>query len=89
MVCCCCSVDATKTRHRLGHLVRNTVLDSGNCEMREVRIKGKLHLALYATKDIIKAEELCYCYGESTRNLWWAEKVLYNKLICDLIVMLL
>ena len=65
---CCCSVDATK-HNRLGDLVRNTGLDSGQCEVWEVRIKAKLHLALYATKDIIEAEELCYSYGESTRNL--------------------
>ena len=40
LICCCCRDDATK-HNRLGHLVRNTGPDRGNCEMREVRIKAK------------------------------------------------
>lgn len=39
-------------------------------------VKGKPHLALFATKAIHIGEEVIYDYGDETRNLWWRKQVL-------------
>jgi len=53
---------------RLGRLV-NDSKNKPNCRMKKVLINGKLHLCLFAIRNIAPREELLYDYG--TTDLWW------------------
>ena len=70
------SIDATKTKGRLGQLVNDAPARSANCRMKLLEVNSQPRLCLFAVKDIAVDEELLYDYGVS--NLWWRQKVTYG-----------
>ncbi|CAL8270436.1 unnamed protein product [Arctogadus glacialis] len=57
-------VDAAKEDGSLGRLVNDNHVNP-NSEMKIIRLDGKPHLCLFATKDISPGEEITYNYGDS------------------------
>lgn len=68
-----CSVDATAESNRLGRLVNHS--RNGNLVTRIVEVGKQPRLILVAKDDIAEGTELCYDYGdrsrESIRNHPW------------------
>ncbi|XP_021341581.1 N-lysine methyltransferase KMT5A-A-like [Mizuhopecten yessoensis] len=63
-------IDATNTTGRAGSLVNDGILMKHfNCKIRKIIINGKVHLALFATRQITRGSEILYDYGED--DLWW------------------
>lgn len=65
-----CSVDATFSSGQ-GRLVNDALPNKANCNcvMRKMKVGSRIHLALYALRDIIIGEELRYDYG--VKDLPW------------------
>jgi len=77
---CCYSMDSTKlTGDGLGRYVNDAVACETNTKMRVVEIDKRPHLALFATKNILPNEEICYDYG--VPDLPWRTKVHFVVLI--------
>ncbi|XP_068746319.1 uncharacterized protein [Montipora capricornis] len=66
----CFCVDATFSSG-LGRLVNDALPNKANCNcvMRKMKVGSKIHLALYALRDIMIGEELRYDYG--VKDLPW------------------
>jgi len=47
----------------------------GNCKMKKVSVDDKIHLCLFAVTDIAIGDELRYDYGETSKQLYWRNKV--------------
>lgn len=60
------SVDATKETDRLGRLINHS--RCGNLVTKVVEVKGTPRLILIAKRDIDVDEELCYDYGDRSRE---------------------
>lgn len=65
------SVDATFSP-RLGKMVNDATGKQQNAAMRQITVDGKLHLAMFAIKDVEEGEEVRYDYG--VRDLPWRKK---------------
>lgn len=65
-----CSVDAIFSSG-LGRLVNDALPNKANCNcvMRKMKVGSRIHLALYALRDIMIGEELRYDYG--VKDLPW------------------
>ncbi|XP_060083514.1 uncharacterized protein LOC132562769 [Ylistrum balloti] len=71
-------IDATNTTGRAGSLVNDGILIKHfNCKMKKITLNGKVHLALFATRQIDSGSELLYDYGED--NLWWRKSCEQNN----------
>ena len=53
----------------LGRLVNDASSNKANCIMKKIKQGAKIHLVLYALRDIMIGEELRYDYG--VRDLPW------------------
>ena len=53
------------------HLANDKEKSQANAEMKKLVINRKPHLALFATKEILPGDEICYDYGDDVENLWW------------------
>ena len=70
-----CSIDASNTTERMGHLVNDAPASEANCYMKLIYVKGSSQLFLFATQTIKPGDELSYDYGDKVANLWWRAKV--------------
>lgn len=69
---CTCSVDATFSK-RKGRYVNDGYGGQQNSVMKVIEVTSIPHLALFATQNIKKGEEICYDYGVLT--LPWRKQV--------------
>ena len=77
-----CSIDATRTYGRLGHMVNDINMKEENCRMRLLTKLGAPRLCLFAQTAIEIGDELSYDYGDTEKNLWWRKKVCMLQVIC-------
>lgn len=70
-----CSIDATHaSKSRMGRMVNDSDIPSEkNSKMRKIIVKGTMHLALFATKEINIGDEILYDYGDE--NSWWRKVI--------------
>ncbi|GIX91505.1 hypothetical protein CEXT_618581 [Caerostris extrusa] len=59
-------IDATKESDRLGRLINHS--KKGNLKTQSIYLKENPHLAFFACRDIEAGEELCYDYGDRSKQ---------------------
>ncbi|CAL1281226.1 unnamed protein product [Larinioides sclopetarius] len=59
-------IDATKESGRLGRLINHS--KKGNLKTQSIYLKENPHLAFFACRDIEPGEELCYDYGDRSKQ---------------------
>lgn len=80
------SIDASRVFGRVGRAVNDSAPPNCNCQMKKICIKGSAHpyLALFATRLILRGEEIVYDYGDA--YLPWRREVIqhiqWKKLKC-------
>ncbi|PRD26481.1 UNVERIFIED_CONTAM: pr-set7 [Trichonephila clavipes] len=62
----CYIIDATKESGRLGRLINHS--KKGNLKTQSIYLKENPHLAFFACRDIEPGEELCYDYGDRSKQ---------------------